>query len=108
RPDPADRGRGDRGDARGGRQAVDDGPPMSAEPVGRLRSLLFAPAVRPDFVAKLADRGADAVVIDCEDATPPGAKPEGRANARAAAPGLATRCQVMVRVNAVSTEWFAD
>src|SRR5690606_11889723 len=27
---------------------------------------------------------------------------------RAAAPGLATRCQVMVRVNAVSTEWFAD
>lgn len=81
---------------------------MSAEPVGRLRSLLFAPAVRPDFVAKLADRGADAVVIDCEDATPPGAKPEGRANARAAAPGLATRCQVMVRVNAVSTEWFAD
>jgi len=81
---------------------------MSPHPTGRLRSLLFAPAVRPDFVAKLADRGADAVVIDCEDATPPDSKAEGRANARAAIPGLAGRCQVMVRVNAVATEWFAD
>lgn len=79
---------------------------MSPHPIGRLRSLLFAPAVRPDFVAKLADRGADAVAIDCEDATPPDAKADGRANARAAAPGLAARCQVMVRINAESTEWF--
>lgn len=81
---------------------------MTTRPIRQLRSLLFAPAVRPDFVAKLADRGADAVVIDCEDATPPDAKAEGRANARAAAPGLAARCQVMVRINAVTTEWFAD
>ena len=79
---------------------------MSPHPIGRLRSLLFAPAVRPDFVAKLADRGADAVVIDCEDATPPDAKADGRANARAATPGLAARGQVMVRINAEPTEWF--
>lgn len=75
--------------------------------IGRLRSLLFAPAVRPDFVARLSERGADAVVIDCEDATPSGAKTEGRVNARALAPGLAGSCSVMVRVNPPATEWFA-
>ena len=76
---------------------------------GRLRSLLFAPAVRPDFVAKLPTRGADAVVLDCEDATPANAKAEGRSHARHAAPDLiAAGCQVYVRVNAVPTEWFAD
>ncbi len=77
--------------------------------IGRIRSLLFAPAVRPDFVTKLAERGADAVVIDCEDATPANAKAEGRANARRLAPGLAVAgCQVTVRVNAQPTEWFID
>ncbi len=77
--------------------------------IGRLRSLLFAPAVRPDFVAKLAERGADAVVIDCEDATPANAKAEARANARRLAPTLvAAGCQVTVRVNAQPTEWFRD
>ncbi len=77
--------------------------------IGRLRSLLFAPAVRPDFVAKLAKRGADAVVLDCEDATPANAKAEGRANSRRLAPALAAAgCQVMVRVNGQLTEWFVD
>jgi len=77
--------------------------------IERLRSLLFAPAVRPDFLAKLPASGADGVVIDCEDATPPGAKAEGRENAREMAPGLAGRgCMVFVRVNAVGTAWFED
>lgn len=79
------------------------------KPAGRLRSLLFAPAVRPDFVAKLPTRGADAVVIDCEDATPANAKSQARVNARQWGPELAAiGCQVFVRVNAVPTEWFAD
>ena len=77
--------------------------------IDKLRSLLFAPAVRPDFIAKLAERGADAVVIDCEDATPANAKAEGRANARELAPQLAAAgCRVTVRINAQPTEWFAD
>lgn len=74
----------------------------------RLRSLLFAPAVRPDFLEKLPGRGADAVVIDCEDATPAGAKAEGRNNARALAPALARECAVTVRINPPATEWFGD
>jgi citrate lyase subunit beta/citryl-CoA lyase len=78
-------------------------------PIRRLRSLLFAPAVRPDFVAKLPASGADGVVIDCEDATPPGAKAEGRENARTLAAGIAGRGSlVFVRVNAVASPWFAE
>ncbi len=77
--------------------------------IGRLRSLLFAPAVRPDLVAKGPGTGADGVVIDCEDATPPDAKDEARETARRLAGELAGRgALVFVRVNAVPTEWFAD
>ena len=77
-------------------------------PAPRLRSLLFAPAVRPDFVRRLGERGADAVVIDCEDATPPNAKPEARTAVRDLAPALiADGTAVTVRVNAVSSEWFS-
>jgi citrate lyase subunit beta/citryl-CoA lyase len=77
--------------------------------VGRLRSLLFAPAVRADLVAKLPGTGADGVVIDCEDATPASAKAEGRAAARDLAPTIAGRGPaVFVRVNSVATAWFAD
>jgi citrate lyase subunit beta/citryl-CoA lyase len=77
--------------------------------LGRLRSLLFAPAVRTDFIAKLPARGADAVVLDCEDATPANAKADGRANAKNLTPSLiAAGCQTLVRVNAVPTGWFDD
>jgi len=76
-------------------------------PVGRLRSLLFAPAVRPDFVGRLPERGADAVVIDCEDATPAVAKQEGRATARELGPVVARACPVMVRINPPTTPWCA-
>lgn len=78
-------------------------------PVDRLRSLLFAPAVRPEMLAKLPSTGADGVVIDCEDATPSGAKAEGREHARRVAPEIAGRGSlVFVRVNAVPSPWFAE
>src|SRR3972149_26004 len=60
-----------------------------------IRSLLFAPANRPDLVAKLPRSGADAVAIDLEDGTPEqekaaarlglaggGSRPRGRGGAR--------------------------
>ena len=75
--------------------------------IDRLRSLLFAPAVRPDFIERLPGRGADAVVVDCEDATPAGAKDEARANVRSIVPGIiGPETQVFVRVNSVASEWF--
>lgn len=69
--------------------------------------MLFAPAVRPDFIVKLGQRGADVVVIDCEDATPPDAKDLGRANAKSLAPQLAAEVQVMVRINSPTSKWFS-
>ncbi len=81
----------------------------SLQPLTRVRSVLFAPAVRPDVLAKLADRGADAVVIDCEDATPPGAKAEARRHAfRFGSEIAASGTQVLVRINAVGSDWFDD
>jgi citrate lyase subunit beta / citryl-CoA lyase len=77
----------------------------------RLRSLLFAPASRPDVLAKLPRSGPDGVVLDLEDAVPAAGKADARVHARdvgadlaAAHPGLG----VYVRVNAVPTEWFDD
>ena len=46
----------------------------------RPRTLLFAPAVRADLVAKTPRANPDAVAIDLEDATPVGAKADARAN----------------------------
>lgn len=74
-----------------------------------MRSVLIAPAVRPDFLAKLPGRGADLLFIDCEDAVPANAKQQARQIAKATVPELtAAGCLVVVRVNAVASEWFQD
>ncbi|MEM9467588.1 MAG: CoA ester lyase [Actinomycetota bacterium] len=74
----------------------------------RLRSLLFAPAVRPDLLRKMPTSGADAMVIDLEDATPPDAKEAGRTEMRAAVAELAGRIPILVRVNDDTTPWHDD
>lgn len=75
----------------------------------RLRSLLFAPATNEAVIAKIGTRGADAVVLDCEDATPPQLKADARDAVRHWGPELARQgVAVTVRVNAPSSEWFAD
>lgn len=75
----------------------------------RLRSLLFAPAVRDDMIPKLPRSGADGVVIDCEDATPVDAKARGRQVAFDLAPSLYGQgAAVFVRINPPGTPWFAD
>ena len=77
----------------------------------RLRSVLFAPASRPDVLRKLPRSGPDAVVLDLEDAVPADGKPEARVHARDVGAELADEhptLAVFVRVNAVSSPWFAD
>ncbi|WP_419851432.1 HpcH/HpaI aldolase/citrate lyase family protein [Candidatus Poriferisocius sp.] len=77
----------------------------------RLRSLLFAPASRPDMCAKLPRSGPDGVVLDLEDAVAAAAKAEARGQARAAADELCRQhpdLAIFVRVNPPGTEWFAD
>jgi citrate lyase subunit beta/citryl-CoA lyase len=76
----------------------------------RLRSLLFAPANRPELAPKLARSGADGVVLDLEDAVPTGEKDAARAvvgDAAATIVGEPDCPLVFVRVNAVPTTWFA-
>jgi citrate lyase beta subunit len=47
--------------------------------IGPIRSLLFAPGIRPDRFDKAMNAGADAVAFDLEDSVEAGRKPEARA-----------------------------
>lgn len=96
------------------------------------RSYLFVPADRPERIAKALASGADAVIVDLEDAVAPGAKSGARqslaawledqacvtARAATAPPdgGVAGRMPVpvplppplLVRTNSAGTPWFED
>lgn len=64
---------------------------------------LFVPANRPERFVKAAAAGADAVILDLEDAVAPASKDEARAALRAdfaSAP-------VLVRINGLGTSWHA-
>ncbi len=73
-----------------------------------VRSALFVPASRPDRIARARASGADAIILDLEDALAPEHKDAARADlARALAddPGGAP---LWVRVNAADSPWFED
>ena len=74
----------------------------------RIRSLLFAPGVRPDLVRKGPATGADALVVDLEDATPPNAKTDARANLLELAGELGATASVFARINDPTTPWYGD
>jgi citrate lyase subunit beta/citryl-CoA lyase len=63
---------------------------------------LFVPASRPERFAKAAVSGADAVIVDLEDAVPESLKDEARGNLGTIA-GLAA--PAFVRINAEGTPW---
>jgi citrate lyase subunit beta/citryl-CoA lyase len=69
------------------------------------RSYLFVPGDRPDRFDKALAAGADAVIIDLEDAVAPAQKSAARA---AIGQWLAAEKRVIVRINADTTEWFRD
>lgn len=65
------------------------------------RSFLYVPADRPDRVVKALVAGADAVIIDLEDAVAPTAKATARAGLVAMLPSLdGAASEVWVRINA--------
>ena len=68
-----------------------------------LRSYLFVPGNRPDRFAKAVASGADAVILDLEDAVPPAEKMAARGHVSG---WLSAGRRVIVRVNAFDTEWF--
>jgi citrate lyase subunit beta/citryl-CoA lyase len=78
-------------------------------PLKPLRSLLFLPATAEHLLAKATDRGADALVIDLEDAIPPERKAAARPMAHAAVQQLADRgATVVLRVNSDPELWQED
>ncbi|WP_043836453.1 HpcH/HpaI aldolase/citrate lyase family protein [Muricoccus aerilatus] len=65
---------------------------------------LFVPGDRPERFEKAASSGADAVIIDLEDAV----APERKEAARRAAATASLALPVFVRVNAAGTPWHAE
>ncbi|WP_149539676.1 HpcH/HpaI aldolase/citrate lyase family protein [Siccirubricoccus phaeus] len=64
------------------------------------RSLLYVPATRESFVAKAHTRGADAIILDLEDAVAPAEKPAARAALARAVPSVRQGgADVCVRIN---------
>lgn len=69
------------------------------------RSYLFVPANRPERYAKACAAGADAVIVDLEDAVPPSDKLTARDTLAA---WLNPAHPVLIRVNSPDSEWFRD
>jgi citrate lyase subunit beta/citryl-CoA lyase len=69
------------------------------------RSFLFVPGNRPDRFAKACAAGADAVIVDLEDAVPPSEKVSAR---KALVSWLSPALPVLVRINSAGSEWFHD
>ncbi|MHB1198903.1 MAG: HpcH/HpaI aldolase/citrate lyase family protein [Polaromonas sp.] len=79
-------------------------------PLALARSFLFVPASRPERYARALASGADAVIIDLEDAVAPTDKTAARQMLAQTWPGLpiAQRGRVLVRLNASGTPWHDD
>lgn len=71
------------------------------------RSYLFVPADRPERIAKALASGADAVIVDLEDAVAPPAKDQARHALAAWLRAAGAGPQVVVRVNGADTAWFS-
>lgn len=81
---------------------------MTQADIALARSILFVPGHRPERFAKALATGADAVVIDLEDAVPPGEKAAARAAAMAR-PSALDGVALGVRINPLPTpEGIAD
>lgn len=68
------------------------------------RSYLFVPGNRCERIAKAIASGADAVIVDLEDAVPPAEKDDARAAVRAS---LDAARPIWLRINGAQTPWFA-
>jgi citrate lyase subunit beta/citryl-CoA lyase len=73
------------------------------------RSVLYVPASNDKALAKIAQLSCDTVIIDLEDAAAPADKIAARdklAGIFASRPDR--RCEMVVRINALASEWGAD
>lgn len=75
---------------------------------GQLRSLLYVPAHRPEWVEKAVASEADALILDLEDAVPAAAKAEAAELCRTSLQKAGGDAVVMVRINPISGERWHD
>ena len=68
------------------------------QPAEALRSILFVPGSRPEFLPKAIAAGPDALVLDLEDSVPPAIKDEARKHVAAELAGSAGRL-TFIRIN---------
>jgi len=78
---------------------------LEQETLTRARTLLSVPGHRPDRFGKAAASGADAVMLDLEDAVGPELKPQARANVDR---WLGEGGAGLVRINDSSTPWYEE
>jgi citrate lyase subunit beta/citryl-CoA lyase len=78
---------------------------LNSDGLAAARTLLFVPGNRPDRFGKAAASGADAVVLDLEDAVAPDRKDMARGHVLA---WLEAGHDAVVRINGVGTRWHAD
>jgi citrate lyase subunit beta/citryl-CoA lyase len=72
------------------------------------RSFLFVPSDNARALARVALRGADAVIVDLEDGVAPASKPRCRDGLHAIVASLTAQgCSVVVRINA-DARWYRD
>lgn len=82
---------------------------MSEKALRPRRSCLYMPGANAKALQKAKDLPADALIFDLEDAVAPEAKPDARAAVVAAlGEGGYGKREIIVRANALTTEWGAD
>ncbi|TRD06205.1 CoA ester lyase [Mesorhizobium sp. WSM4303] len=82
---------------------------MTSEPYRPRRSVLYVPASNDKALAKIATLTCDAVIIDLEDAVAPADKVAAREKlAGFFASRPKRRCEMIVRVNALTSDWGTD
>ena len=71
------------------------------------RSMLFLPGNTPNIIVNGEILGADAVILDLEDAVAPAEKDSARILVRNAIRYMGFgRCEVIVRINAIDTAYW--
>ena len=74
-----------------------------------MRSFLFVPGSKPERFSKALAAGADAVIVDLEDAVADADKASARAHvADAARTFSASPVRVLLRINGAATQWFEE
>ncbi len=84
--------------------------PSPPPPLAAACSFLFVPATRPERIGKALASGAEAVIVDLEDAVAPQDKPAARQQLNEAFSTLdaTQRARLLVRINAPGTAWHAE